>query len=161
MVTLYLSDEAYNHITYLARIQDYTYASNYGLGKFINDLSTCRFSDTRPSHIKESDEIMIAAGKKPYWYKYGGNADADPDNENRDSGRGYPRFINISQQAIENYMAIAYQFNIIRKVIMPNALTAAVLEAIGLKWLMPDMLPVRRKKLWKKKLEREFNWGGF
>ena len=139
----YLSDIAYAHLSFLAKRQRFTLANNKGLARFITELSYRKFTDARPKHIREHDIEMLEAGFHPDW-------------RNQLYLR-LPRRLELPPIAVENYVKVAHEFAIMDRFYKPGALAGAVLEAIGLQYLMPDIWPLRTKRIQNRK-KYEFNW---
>lgn len=130
----FISDEAYEYLYDMAVANDY---ARHGAGRkawistFINDLSLAKFKDNRPQDVRDTDDARIQSFHVPFWNL-----------EHVRKGRE----LTLKQDAVTRYCLIAAQHKIhIGRAYKggplwnsPIAITSAVLEAIGIDWLIPD-----------------------
>jgi hypothetical protein len=137
----YVSDKAYNHIVLLAQQCGYVkYGSNKvkGLSTFINDLAHTTFYDTRPELVKARHRDEMRMGRAPTWLH---------------TRTRRMRNLQLDESTIRKFVEVALQVGIIRPEpdtiggvsrLTPGPTVALVLEAIGLQWITPTVLPATR-----------------
>ncbi len=140
----YVSDKAYNHLAYIAMCQGYIKTGairQKGMSEFLDDLAYMSFTDTRPLIIKERHQQELEVGRAPRWSSY---------NVRR------TRSIRLPDPAIERYMKLALQVGIIKKDpwlvagpsrTRPTSVLGFVFEGLGLGWITPVKLPIKRKAI--------------
>jgi hypothetical protein len=136
----FVSDEAYGRLTRLGQRQSYiniTPQRVNGMSKFLEDLSSANFKDTRPLNVKQRHESEVRLGHAPTWISYHVRRQ---------------RLLTISDTSMIRYMGIALSFGIItpepyavggpsRLTMIPT--TSLVLEGIGLGWITPVTVPLK------------------
>lgn len=126
----YLSDVAYDYLVLLGKAYDYIPPDNplkqRGITEFVRALSTIppsKWEDNRPTYNKINDYSLLKAGQLPEWTLY---------------YPARPRVFYLTFTQINAYLDIALAFGIpARQHRTPYSITAAVLEAIGIEWLVP------------------------
>lgn len=134
-----ISETAYRNLYLTAMRQGYVksgLSKARGMSQFIIDMSLCTYYDTRPSNVVDRHNQEIAMNRAPKWTSYIIRK---------------ARMLTLSQEVIDNYIVIAYQFGIMHdppyavggpSILQPVSIVGYVLEGIGLKWLTPEKLPV-------------------
>lgn len=135
-----ISETAFKYIQQIAVRQGYLkprLAKSRGLSEFLEDLAYASFIDTRPLNIVDRHNMEINIHRAPRWTSYIVRK---------------ARMITITEDAIKNYILIAYKFGIIKdppyavggpSITKPVSVVGYVLEGIGLKWLTAEKLPVK------------------
>lgn len=68
--TLFLSDEAYNHLAQQASLSGFVTLTKYttrGMEAYIAYLMRCHMSDARPPDVRVQDADMLSVGMAPDW----------------------------------------------------------------------------------------------
>jgi hypothetical protein len=134
----YLSDKAYNYLVDQAIAHNFVKDESVrrqGMSRFLEQLSFRNFTDCRPSGLKEYDQYMLDNRKTPNW-----------------ANGLYPRrsrHINVDEDTKVRYGVVALEVKIYvdRWHVggpvwnSPNSIVSCVLEAIGIKYLLPDRWP--------------------
>ena len=144
-VLYFLSDEAYEHLIDLAKEQGYIKPkakSSKGLSDFIHDLVTLpniHYSDNRPDYMRSYHEASIRFGMAPDW-----------------KCPGVPRrtrCLRFYPTTKAHLLKIAKEFKIIgtyisgrASIAKPDLTIGYVLEGLGLGWILPDALPLKKVK---------------
>ena len=134
----HLSDEAYDNLIVIAETFQFISKGTEkkrGISEFFNALAEKDFIDTRPDELREYDEAMLRNYRQPMW------------------GLGLytrrPRYLKLTDKALELYVkhAILHRIFVGREYTggpyfkSQIAITAAILEAIGLHFLTPVEFP--------------------
>lgn len=137
----YISDKAYRNLVTMAQRQKYVKEltqRHKGMSEFVADLAYYEFKDTRPPNVIERHKQQIAFNRAPIWTEF--------------AVRRVRRLF-IPHPAELRYLKIARQVGIIRdepwaiggpSILKPIPIISYVLEGIGLGWITPTRLPVKR-----------------
>lgn len=134
----YISDKAYATLVTMAMSGGFVSMNAqrmHGMSKFIIALSRRQYTDTRPDFMKADDEYLISMRHTPTWI---------PGEQPRKS-----RGITINQSTLVRLGVIALEHRIFigryykggPMYNSPVSIAGAVLEAIGLNYLTPDVWP--------------------
>lgn len=137
----YVSDLAYSHLTRLAVQARYVsprLKRQHNMSSFLNVLSEQEFFDNRSAEQIAQHEEEFKARRMPSWRVWAKGGDVR-----------VARMLRLSDKAIVNYCIIAYEFGVVRRskqrIIReprtPAAVVSLVLEAIGVKMLVPVRVP--------------------
>ena len=136
VVTLYISDDAYNVLVEQARMAGFVKSDiARGMSGYIEWLMLhCTFTDTRPDDVKQADRDMMSQGYAPEWRMYGPRR---------------RRNIKLSAGAMATASAEAVSLTIAhhparRMLGAPSymdgpACMSAILEALGTDWLKAEV----------------------
>lgn len=141
----YISDEAYDGLWRSAVALKYVgrgASSGKGISQYITEAAKCKFVDDRPEEYKEMDAVRKAHGLTLYW-EAGSYRKA--------------RQLTLDEETIDNLCIVAVDHLIGIGKSHPNNLVmirtttatiARVMEAIGMKWLIPATgVPVKKQKV--------------
>lgn len=134
----YLSDKAYDYIVeqgVKAGFIKETSARRAGISRFLELLSYRAFMDNRPQSLREYDESMRANRRTPLW------ATGLRDRRQRSMIIDSDTKLRYGKIALDVGIYVDRWHKGGPAGNSPNSIVSSVLEAIGIKYLMPDQWP--------------------
>lgn len=127
---IYITDNAFEALVNKATRAGYIRnTTNYGLGKYLEKISTYNFIDRRPDYAKWEDEYYLEQHMNLPWCKHLDKTT-------------WRRQIMLSDESVARFIKIALVFHIgARRHTTPIGIVSAVIEAISTDWLEPEYEP--------------------